>query len=123
MNESVFRFLNNLVGQSVFFDKIIWFCADILVFAVFIALAYFVIKAKDKRQAAIKNSVIILFTALLAWACADVIKYVFSSPRPFLVLDSVNLLFEHGGYDSFPSGHTTIFVAVASSFMFFSRSI
>ena len=123
MNESLFISLNNLVGQSVFFDKIIWFCADILVFAVFATLAYFVIKAKGKRQVAIKNSVIILFTALLAWACADVIKYFFSNPRPFLVLDSVNLLFEYGGNDSFPSGHTTFFAALATMFLFYSRRL
>ncbi len=123
MNESIFISLNNLVGQSVFFDKIIWFCADILVFALFVALVYFVIAARGKRQIAIKNSVIILFSALLAWACADVIKYVFPSPRPFLVLDSVNLLFEHGGYDSFPSGHTTFFVALATMFIFYSRHL
>ena len=123
MNESLFRFLNNMAGQNVFFDKLVWFSAEFLAFSVFIVLAYFVIKARGKRQAAIKNSVIILFTALLAWACADVIKYVFSNPRPFLVLDSVNLLFEHGSYDSFPSGHTTIFVAFASSFLFYSRRL
>ena len=123
MNESVFRSLNNLVGQSVFFDKIIWFCADILVFTTFIALAYFVMVARGKRQNAIKNGVIILFTALLAWACADVIKYVFPSPRPFLVLDSVNLLFEHGGYASFPSEHTTFFAALATMFIFYSRRL
>ncbi len=123
MNESVFRYLNNFVGQNEFFDNVIWFCADILVFAVFVALAYFVIAARGKRQIAIKNSVIILFSALLAWACADVIKDIFSSPRPFLVLDSVNLLFKHGGYDSFPSGHTTFFVASAVMFIFYIRRL
>ena len=123
MNESLFRFLNNLAGQNDFFDKIVLFSAEFLILSVFVVLAYFVIRARGNRQVAIKNSVIIIFTALLAWACADMIKYIFSNPRPFLTLDSVNLLFEHGGYDSFPSGHTTIFVAVASSFMFYSRRL
>lgn len=118
MNESLFRFLNNFAGQSDFFDKIIWFCADFLVLAVFFVPAYFIVISKNKKKA-IASSVIILFSALLAWAFADVIKYVFSSPRPFVVLDSVNLLFEHSGNDSFPSGHTTFLVAFAVSFMFY----
>ena len=123
MNEFIFRSLNNFVGQNEFFDKAIWFSAEFLIFSVFVALAYFIIAARGKRQIAIKNSVIILFSVLLAWACSDIIKYVFPSPRPFLVLDSVNLLFEYGSYDSFPSGHTTFFVAFATMFIFYSRRL
>ena len=122
MNESLFKFLNDLTGQSDIFDKIIWFCADCLVLVIFIVLVYFIIVSNNKRKA-IANCVVILFSALLAWAFADVIKYVFPTPRPFIVLDSVNLLFEHGGYDSFPSGHTTFMVAFASMFTFYSRRL
>lgn len=121
MNESLFRSLNSLAGQNDFFDKIIWFCADFLVLIIFFVLAYFVAVSKNKKKA-ITNSVIILFTALLACAFADVVKYIFPSPRPFVVLDSINLLFEHGGYDSFPSEHTTFMVAFAVISMFYVRS-
>ena len=122
MNESLFRYLNDLVGQSEFLDKVVWFCADFLALIIFFVLAYFIAVSKNKKKA-IASSVVILFSALLAWAFADVIKYIFPSPRPFVVLDSVNLLFEHGGYDSFPSGHTTFMVAFAVMSVFYVRRL
>ena len=32
---------------------------------------------------------------------------MFLSPRPFLAWPDINLIFESGGFDSFPSGHAT----------------
>jgi len=123
VNESLFRFLNNLVGQNYFFDEVVLFSANFLIFSVIIALVFYVAKSKEGRGFALKNSAVILFTVLTAFVCAEVIKNQFPSSRPFVALDSVNLLFNHGGYDSFPSGHTTILSAFAFAFMFYSRPL
>jgi len=123
MNESLFRFLNNLVGQNYFFDEVVLFSANLLIFSVIIALAFYILKAKEGKEVTLKNSAVVLLTVFTAFACAEVIKNQFPNPRPFVALDSVNMLFEHGDYDSFPSGHTAILSAFAFALMFYSRRI
>ena len=61
----------------------------------------------------------------MAWLISYVIKDLVSAPRPFLVFaeSDMNLLFEWGGYNSFPSGHTTFFAALAVSLTFFHKKL
>lgn len=122
MNEFLFRFLNNFIGNNLFFDNAVWFCAEILIFIAPIFLVFLILLSGNKKLA-VKNSLIIFFVAMFAWFFADIIKYIFPTPRPFIVLDSVNLLFQHGDYDSFPSGHTTFLVAFAVMFWFYNRRL
>jgi len=122
MNEFLFKFLNNFVGQNIFFDNIVWFCAEILIFLTPFLLVYFILTSIHKKLI-IQNSLLIGLTGVFAWGVSSLIKYFFSAPRPFLVLDSVNLLFQHGEFDSFPSGHTTFLVAFAVIFWFYNRRI
>lgn len=42
---------------------------------------------------------------------SEIIKNVVGEPRPFLM--GVSALYHHGNYDAFPSGHTSLFVALA----------
>jgi undecaprenyl-diphosphatase len=60
----------------------------------------------------------IMGVGILARACAEIIKILVREPRPFVALaDRVTPLFQHGGIhgglDSFPSGHATLFFALA----------
>ncbi|MCA9352427.1 phosphatase PAP2 family protein [Patescibacteria group bacterium] len=50
---------------------------------------------------------------LVAWFLSYGMKMLFSIARPFIQLSDVIPLFLYGSYDSFPSGHATLFSALA----------
>lgn len=128
INETIFRYLNNLAGQSTFFDSIIVFLAEDLIFwmiaGMFLLIIAFIYIEEIKKEVTpeqeirwrdlAKHSLIALFAGALAWSVSEIIKYYYFSPRPFLALTNVNLLFQHGGVDSFPSGHAITTFAVSS---------
>ncbi len=57
----------------------------------------------------------------IAWFISFTIKIITHIPRPFLAHPSSQLLFLYGGYNSFPSGHATVFFALATAIYFYSR--
>jgi undecaprenyl-diphosphatase len=54
---------------------------------------------------------------------SEILKELFFAPRPWLIFEDTHLMFEHGGMDSFPSGHSTIYAALATSAFFFSKRL
>lgn len=52
---------------------------------------------------------------------SEIIKHITHEPRPFLA--GVHALYQHGGYDAFPSGHTSLFTALAVGFWYRFRSL
>jgi len=123
MNEIIFRYLNSFAGQSSFLDNIIVFSAETLGVVLLIGLVIFLFSHEHEKRQGLHNIVVILGTAFVAWGVTEVINKVYPSPRPFLVLDDVNKLINHGGMDSFPSGHATFFAAIATSLYFYHKKI
>jgi len=125
MNQQIFYFLNNFALQYDRFDNLIVFCAQILpFFLIAILLIYHLGRLQFSRS---KNSwrdeplwkevfrkiFIMLGSTFLIWGFSQIINYFYYSPRPFLILENINLLFTHGSGDSFPSGHATFFFTLA----------
>ncbi|MCI5050877.1 MAG: phosphatase PAP2 family protein [Candidatus Pacebacteria bacterium] len=64
---------------------------------------------------ALKEGIFIISAVLLAWFIAYLMKIGFAMPRPYLRFPTEVLpLFPYGGFDSFPSGHATLFAALAT---------
>lgn len=122
MNTVVFNFFNNFALQNETLDNVIVFFTDKLGLLLIFGLIIFLFTHKHKEDN-IRNILVIFFSALLAWIVAKVIKFFYFSPRPFEVLNDANVLFEHGGGDSFPSGHATFFAALATSFYFYHKHL
>lgn len=123
MNEVIFQYLNNFTGISVFFDKVIIFSAETLGIILLVGLVVFLFSHEHDKRQGFHNIVIILGTAFIAWVATEVINSIYPSPRPFIVLNDVNSLINHGGMDSFPSGHATFFSAIATSLYFYHKKI
>lgn len=138
MNEAIFRFFNDFALQSELFDAVIIFLTDhfglLLVFGLFFFLfagkglslgspqgGRRTVLKEQKKSFPARDIFVILFSALFAWGIAKAIKFLYFSPRPFEALQNVNLLFEHNGGDSFPSGHATFYSALAISFYFYHK--
>lgn len=125
-NESIFRYLNSFAGRNEFFDAVIIFSAEWLPWVLVSGLVVFLFVHSHKIGMSLseifyswklrtKELVMIIFSALFALVLAEVVKYFYASPRPFEILSNINLLFSHGGGDSFPSGHATFFAALAAA--------
>ena len=120
MNETIFYTINSIAGQSQVIDQLVIFLSDrfayLLVLGLLISFFYY----KDKRQGA-RDILIVLASAFSAYVIAYLLKNVLPHPRPFEVLSDAHILYTHGGGDSFPSGHATFFMALATSLFFVHR--
>ncbi len=142
LNEKIFYILNSLAGQHDWLDILIRFLAEYLGWLMLGGLLVYLFMHRcdneDPKQkweiflekifrlkAPARNILLILFSAFIAWIISHIIKNILAWPRPFLFFaeSDINLLFEWGGYNSFPSGHTTFFSALAVSLMFFHRRL
>lgn len=122
MNQYVFQYLNNFAGQYKWLDGAIVFSAETLGIILLFGLIYFLFSHEHKRKG-FHNVIVVLGVALSAWAVSWMIKHIYPYPRPFVVLDNVTKLINHGRMDSFPSGHATFFSAIATVLYFYHKKI
>ncbi|MFQ5661897.1 MAG: phosphatase PAP2 family protein [Candidatus Paceibacteria bacterium] len=120
MNEAIFRFFNDFALRSECLDAVIIFLTDHFGLILIAGLIVFIALHKNSKIR-FKHAATIIIVALFAWGIAKAIKFFYFSPRPFEALQNVNLLFEHGGGDSMPSGHATFYSALATSFYFYHK--
>lgn len=120
MNEIIFRYINSFAGQYDWLDILIIFFADYFIFVLALGALFLALYHKSEKQV-IRNLSFIFISGILAWVLVQIIKYSYFSPRPFLALDGVRQLIEHGANDSFPSGHTAFSFAIATAVYFWKR--
>lgn len=120
MNEIIFRYINSFAWHYNWLDFLIVFFANYLIFILAVLALFLALYHKSEKQV-IRNLVFIFVSGILAWGLVQVIKYSYFSPRPFLALDDVRQLIEHGANDSFPSGHTAFSFAIATAVYFWKR--
>ncbi len=101
-------------------DSLIVFIGDVLpwilvVFTIF----YFLFFRKN-----VKKFTVIVFMIGIASFVTQFLKWqIFLHPRPFVVLSNVTQLINISSFDSFPSGHATIFAALATGIFIYNRKL
>jgi len=118
MNENIFYYLNSLALKYQWLDWLIVFLAKYFGFVLVIGLVFVFLSCKNKKEG-FRKILLITLSSGMAWFVVYIIKTFYLSPRPFVQLGNVNLLFDYGGNDSFPSGHATFFSALALSVYFY----
>ena|SRR3989338_932622 len=120
MNESIFRFINNLAGQWPWLDTVAIFCAEYLMYVLLlIVVVYTVSNYRRWRDLAI----VAIGSALVArLVIAQSIKMLYDHPRPYWLLSDVNLLLAKEMESSFPSGHVIFVFALATGVYFYNKS-
>lgn len=119
LNQEISLFLNSFLFKSIFFDYLIYFLAQILPFVLFIFITwYFFFHKKEPIK-----FLLICFIIATSLAFSEILKFIFSSERPFLSLVEISPLFTFGGNDSFPSGHALIFAALTTAIYFENRKL
>lgn len=121
MNDIVFNFLHSLGGYSPYMPLAIVFFASVWPYIVILVALLLMIHSFHVKKKGISPELyfkkgmlelfLLGFTTTFAWILAVGLKFLFASPRPFL--NGITPLFYHGGFNSFPSGHATIFAAIA----------
>ena len=117
----LFRLLNSLVGVRGWIDTWIIFKSEFLGWWIIAILIIGIIFAREK-----KIEIGIVLHALIAGALArfvfvELIRYFYSRPRPFEVLDDIRQLVFHAPGASFPSGHAAFFFALGAAVFYYKR--
>ena len=121
MNNTIFFFFYNLAHQSQIVDNIIVFFAlyfpYILVFAagIFLLMHHDIFRAANPFQVFFqkkKEILKVVFSGVLAYFIAVLLKNLFQIPRPFFALSDIEPLISKTTF-SFPSEHTSIFMALS----------
>jgi undecaprenyl-diphosphatase len=125
MDVFLFEKINALVGNWKFLDYIGIFLAEYLYYILAVVFLIFVLLKKDL----IKNKLLVLVSVLSSVVLArlvitEIIKLVYHSPRPYLVLQTAKkLISENHDFQSFPSGHTTVIFAMAMAIYFYNKKL
>lgn len=90
---------------------------------------YFILQSLERTSSRrffflFKEMIRIFVAVCFSWGFSYIIKMATTMPRPFLRFpDQVTPLFPYGGFDSFPSGHATLFMALTTMMMLHHRRI
>jgi membrane-associated phospholipid phosphatase len=122
--------LHALVGYSERIDSLIYFFAqeaDLLVIALAM-LFVLIFQHKEHKDAhddhktpLIKELFVMTYAVFFAWFVTYLLKQVIGGLRPFEFYQALEPLFLYAGGDSFPSGHATVFSALALVLTIFHR--
>jgi len=122
---SIFRWLNSWSRLSPLLEDIFLFLADnmgYLLLAVSL-LGIFIIKKPTPRRLAGYLSFVAVSGLVSRFLVAEAVRYFWSRPRPFEVLEGVQQLLVHQGGGAFPSGHASFYFAVAGSLFFIDKRL
>jgi len=120
MEKAIFEAINNLAGRYVWWDWPALFFADYagyLLAAILLAIFIF------KKNAYSRWTVIMALVAAVVsrGIIVSVIKFLYYRPRPFEVLQIVQLIPENNS--SFPSGHAALYFALSTVIFFYNRKL
>ena len=105
-----FRFINDLAGHNIWLDGFMVFVADKMGYLMILGVLFLAWQSSNR----LKTLLLTIGSAILARvAFVELIRYFVYNPRPYLVLEKVNILINHEVSSSFPSGHTTFYFALA----------
>lgn len=120
LNDKIFYLFNSLAGQNAFLDSVVIFFAVSLPWVlVTFAIIYLLFFKRNLLWFSV-----LAFTGLFSLMVTDILKWaIFRHPRPFAALDGVTQLMIITPYDSFPSGHATIFAAFATVMFLYEKRV
>lgn len=110
--------LNDLAGHNVWLDRFMIFAADKMGYFL-IASIFILFWKKDYFKKVVFVS---LGSAIVArFVFVAMFRYLIYSPRPFLILEHVNVLLDHQPESSFPSGHASFYFAFATGVYLYNK--
>lgn len=123
----IFRYLNNLAGNNVSFDRLGVFVADYLPYFIIVSLLiYFLADRKNRLKNITMFSVAFSSGFIARFVVKSFILIFYDRPRPYIALESVHQLISTSireNWQSFPSGHTIFFFALSTGIYFYNKKM
>lgn len=112
MDHQLFLAINGLAGKSAWLDYLGKFIGgDYFLYAfVLLVSLLWLVKPLQKRV------YLALGSGAIAYVIASLVKHLVYRPRPFEVLNVHQLIVDNERGNSFPSGHATVYFAIALAF-------
>lgn len=131
MNTDLFFTIYDLTGRAPWLNKIVFFVAqhldNVMIAIIAIALVAFFIHDKDWRPRRFHVWLYEVFAigcgTVGAWLIAVTVKAIVAAPRPFVIFSQVQPLVVETPYTSFPSGHATVFFALAMAVYMYHKKL
>ena len=115
-----FQLLNGLAGRSSFSNLLIVFFGNYLAYVlVAVFLVFLIMNGKKFREKFYMFIVVFAAAGISRFAIAEVIRFFYYRPRPFLVHQTAQLLSENSS--SFPSGHASFFFAFSMAIYLYNK--
>lgn len=116
INIILFKAINSFAGRGVFFDKLMVFCADHLIYIVPLFLLFIWFKKGD-RDIGKKKGLFIFMSVFVSLFFGWLITKFYYHPRPFVIGLGKDLIV-HTPDSSFPSDHATVMFATSFALFF-----
>ena len=118
----IFNFFHSLAGQSAAMNWLIIFFGKYLAYILVLGAAVLLWKENSWRHRIYKFALLALAVILSRGIVAEAIQFFFFRARPFVRLD-LTPVFNHGNVASFPSGHASVFFALAFAIFLFNKKV
>jgi undecaprenyl-diphosphatase len=115
-------FFNNFTGKSQIFDTLVVFLSSyfqVFLIAGFLLLLYFSAYSKRQKRYIVWVTVISILIARIG--ATELIRFFYHRPRPFLIHELHQLIPKNVSIESFPSGHSAFFFAMATAIYFYNK--
>lgn len=133
LHTDLFFWFHSFSQSNSEFHGVITFVANtidnyVLVLAL-LTFLFFILKSFERKTPRrffyiFMEMIRILTAVCVSWGLSYVIKHITKLSRPYLRFpEQVTALFPYGGFDSFPSGHATLFMALAVMMMLHHRRV
>ncbi|MDH5442374.1 MAG: phosphatase PAP2 family protein [Candidatus Nomurabacteria bacterium] len=130
INLSIFSWLHGLAGRADWFDWFVEFTANpftIISIGVLMLVIFIYLDGRPGWLLASRTTwrriIVVGMSGFIGWFGSGFLKSLIIKPRPFMADIGVEPLFTYGAFDSFPSGHATILMALAVSVFFVNKKL
>ena len=111
-------YFNSFIFRNSAFDFLVYFFAEVFPFFLIAFSLFYFVFIKKNLMAMLSET----FIVFAGWATAEILKFIFAKPRPFLSISEFIPLFTSEGL-SFPSSHATVFSALAVVMFFENKKL
>lgn len=117
---AVFNFLHDFAGQSQLMNWLIIFFGKYLAYILILVAIGLLWWERSWRHRVYKFALLALAVIVSRGLIAEAIQFLFFRARPFVELN-LTPVFNHGNVASLPSGHASIFFALAFAIFLFDK--
>lgn len=124
LNKELFFWINSFSMKNEILDWIFVFLGEYLIYLIIILfLVYFSKQVWRDKKIELKELIIFGSASVGAWIITKIIKFFVDAERPFSYFKIETLETHSNIFASFPSGHTTLAFALATSVFVYNKKI